>query len=108
MLESRAKDLGTPPIEPPAHDRALVVRIQYLVRIESLINVGCHFGPDDLPARVWDELIAMALERQFVDRLVDYRRDRQSSQETALNKARQQVGLPPPGGTIFTPSKPFR
>lgn len=108
MLESRKKELGDPAIEPPPHNTTLLVRIQYLVRLESLINVGCKFGPDDLPARVWDELLAMALERQFVDTLVEWRRDRQRAQERSVSKARQQTGLPGPGQTIFEHSRPFK
>jgi hypothetical protein len=108
LLEGRKKELGDPPVEPPAHNRGLMKRVQFLLRIESLINVGCTFRPDDLPPRVWDELIAMALERQFVDRLVDRRRSNQRSQDQAVNAARRQTGLPPPGSTIFQHSKPFR
>jgi hypothetical protein len=83
-------------------------RIQFLLRIESLINVGCKYQPDDLPPRVWDELIAMALERQFVDRLVDQRRNKNRQQDRAINQARKQTGLPPPGGTLFKHSRPFK
>jgi len=83
-------------------------RIQFLLRIESLINVGCKFQPDDLPPRVWDELVAMALERQFVDRLVDKRRAKGRQQDRAIQQARTQTGLPPPGGTLFKHSKPFK
>jgi hypothetical protein len=108
MLEGRKKELGDPVVEPPEHNRALLARVQYLVRLESLINVGCKFGPNDLPARVWDELLAMALERQFMDALVEHRRERSRAQETAISKARQQTGLPGPGQTIFETSRPFR
>ena len=108
MLEARKKELGDPPLEPPKHNRRLMARIQFLLRIESLINVGCKFQPDDLPMHVWDELIAMALERQFVDRIVDKRRSRHRQQDRALQQARKQTGLPPPGGTIFKHSKPFK
>jgi hypothetical protein len=83
-------------------------RVQFLLRLESLIQIGCKYQPDDLPPRVWDELLAMALERQFVDRLVEHRRAKGRREEQAVNKARQATGLPPPGGTVFTPSKPFK
>jgi hypothetical protein len=108
LLECRAKELGNPPVEPPAHNRLGMARIQFLVRVESLINVGCKYGPNDLPARVWDELVTMALERQFVDRVIDQRRARNQRQEQAMGKARQQTGLPNPGGTIFPTQHPFR
>lgn len=72
-----------------------------------MINVGCKFGPNDLPAHVWDELIAMALERAFVDKLVERRRDKRHREESAINKARQQTGVPAPGQTIFEHSRPF-
>ncbi len=85
-----------------------MVRIQFLVRVESMINVGCKFGPNDLPMHVWDELQAMALERQFVDQLIDRRRERRRKQEHAESSARSQTGLPQPGQTIFQTSKPFR
>jgi hypothetical protein len=108
MLEGRKKELGEPAIEPPAHNKALMGRVQFLVRLESLINVGCKFGPNDLAPHVWDELLAMALERQFMESLVDHRRERARAQDSAVSKARQQTGLPQPGQTIFAHSRPFR
>lgn len=82
--------------------------MKYLVRLESLINVGCKFRPDDLPPGVWDELIALALERAFVDKLVRQRQEKKSDQDREMSKARAATGLPQPGGTIFPTSKPFR
>lgn len=107
-MEARKKELGEPTIEPPEHDRRLMGRVQFLLRVESRINVGCKYQLDDLPMHVWDELVAMALERQYVDRIVDKRRSRRGQQDRALAQARKQTGLPPPGGTIFQHSKPFK
>lgn len=73
-----------------------------------MINVGCHFGPDDLAADVWDGLMALAMERQFMDRLVEQRREKHREQEGEKNKARAATGIPPPGGTIFQHKRPFR
>lgn len=101
FLEHRKKDLGNPVIAPPPHDPALFVRVQYLIGVESLINVGCHFGPDDLPARVWDELIAMNIERSFMDRLVDHRRETKREVDHAVEKAHQVTGLPRAGESLF-------
>lgn len=94
--------------EPPPHDPAAMVRVQFLVRIESLVNVGCHFGPDDLPPAVWDELIAYAIERAYIERILDQRRERHSEEQSVANEARTATGAPPPGGTIFPTSRPFR
>lgn len=105
-MEQRAKDLGE--LEPPPHDRIGFLRVHFLIRVESLINVGCKFRPDDFPAHVWDELIALALERAFVDRLVDQQRRRSQEQEHQLSRARAATGVPPPGGTIFKTTHPFR
>lgn len=85
-----------------------MLRVRWLIRLESLINVGCKFGPNDLDPDTWDELIAMALERQFVDRLVAVRREKNQHQESKLRETRQATGVPQPGGTLFEHSKPFR
>jgi hypothetical protein len=84
------------------------VRVRYLVRLESMVNVGCKFGPNDLPADVWDQLVTLAMERAFVDRLVQKRHDRQGHENRAMGKARATTGVPPPGGTLFPTKKPFR
>lgn len=105
-MEQRKQDLHG--LEPPRHDRTAMARVHYLMRLESLINVGCKFRPDDLPASVWDELIAMALERAFVDKLVDQQREKHRREDTAMSKARAATGTPPPGQTMFKTSKPFR
>lgn len=105
-MEQRKKDLeGDKPLEPPVHDRVGFRWIQHLIRLESLINVGCHFGPDDLSPETWDGLIAMALERQFIDRLVEKRREQRKKFEDGLDKARAATGVPPPGQSLFSGKK---
>lgn len=95
------------PTVPPL-DPELIPRLRYLAWVESMINVGCHFGPGDLEAATWDQLIALALERQFVEALLADRRESKGQQDAATDKARAEVGIPKPGGTLFKPSKPFR
>lgn len=92
----------------PAYDRALLVRVSYLTRIESMVNVGCKFAPDDLDPSTWDQLIAVALERQFVEELLRKRREKKGETNTQQQAARRQAGVPAPGGTIFKPTKPFK
>lgn len=105
-MEQRKKDLrGETPLEPPEHDRSAFRWIQHLVRLESLINVGCHFGPNDLSPETWDALIAMALERQFIDRLVEHRQKKRQEFDAQLDKARAATGVPPPGRTLFKGKK---
>jgi hypothetical protein len=101
-----------PKIELPA---GLSSRMKYLIHIESLINVGCHFGPDDLPASVWEELIALAIERQWVQEKMREKKDRQDPDAALLpkeraerDKARKMDNIPPPGGSIFPSRQPFR
>ena len=104
LLEHYAKQFqqyGGPPTAVPPHDQAAFVRVGYLLRLESLINVGCHFGPSDLPAQVWHELIVLNIERAYIDRVLDKRREKHSKEETALSEARSATGIPQPGGTIF-------
>ena len=108
MLQQREEDLGEPVIEPPEHDTALFPRVRYLIWTESMINIGCHYGPGDLTPETWDQLLTLNLERSFVDRLVQHRRDTKQEDEVNVGKARAQTGIPGPGGNIFTPSKPYR
>jgi len=92
----------------PEHDTALFIRVRYLIWVESLITIGCHFGPNDLPADVWDQLLVLNIERSFVDRLVQQQGEKNRKEEGELNKARAVTGAPAPGGTLFSHSKPFR
>lgn len=93
---------------PPEYDSAWMYRVRYLIWVESLVNVGCKFRPDDLAPDVWDQLMALSMERSFLDRLIEERREKQHKEDVAINKARAATGHPPPGGTIFPHSKPFR
>lgn len=96
------------PVEPDP-EAAAGTRLRFLVRVESLINVGCKFGPNDLPASVWDELTVLAIERQRMDRIIMEQRDKARQQdagvpagaELEMAKARRETGIPPPGGSIF-------
>lgn len=111
LFESRRaqfeKDGGKLPALPP-HDPTLQVRIAYLFRLKALIDVGCHFAPDDLPPAVWDELILLEGEKALVDRVLDKRRDQKGREDREMGKARAQTGVPPPGGTLFQHSRPFK
>ena len=57
-------------------DPLFVVRLQHLVRLEAMHNVGCTFGPNDLSPYEWDELIVLAQERQRMDEAVRKHRDK--------------------------------
>lgn len=110
-MEQRKKLLSAT-LSPPEHDTTLLVRVRYLIWVESMINIGCHFGPDDLTAATWDQLFVLNIERSFVDRLVEHHRDKDRQQQDGLqdglNKARAHSGAPPPGGTMFSHSRPFK
>ena len=110
MLEQRRREFdehgGMPTV--PAYDPDLLPRLHYLMWVESMVNVGCHFGPNDLEASTWDQLIALAVERQFVEKILSDRRDKRGQQDVAADKARQQTGIPKPGATLFKPTKPFK
>lgn len=101
LLEQHKKDLGEikPPLE---YNSDWLVRVRYLVWVESLVNVGCKFQLNDLPMQVWNELIALAQERAFVDRLLHYRREKQADVDRGMSKSREATGLPPPGKSIFS------
>lgn len=91
----------------PEYDAALIPRVVFLLRVEALINIGCKYGPGDLEAQTWDHLLILGSERAFVDRLVDGRRNKRQQSEAEMSKARQQTGVPAPGGTLFKTTKPF-
>lgn len=92
----------------PEHEPSLTPRLMFLLRIESYINVGAKYGPNDLEPQTWDHLLVLASERAFMDRLLDKRREGRRGNDAAMQKARQQTGLPAPGGTLFAHSKPFK
>lgn len=90
---------------PDEIDGPFLTRFRHIVRLESMINVGCKFGPDDLDFGQWDDLITLAIERQWMDRQVDEQRDRirdaAKKAEAALTEARKESGVPPPGQSLF-------
>jgi hypothetical protein len=52
--------------------------------------------------------MALAIERNLMDRLVQLRSQKQHEQDAEQSKARAATGTPPPGGTIFKHKRPFR
>jgi hypothetical protein len=81
-------------------------RVRFIVRIESMVNVGCKFGPNDLAPEVWEDLIIMGQERQYMDRLVALFREQLTKdtqdEERALSELRKEQGLPGKGGSLFS------
>lgn len=84
----------------------------HLVRLESMVTVGCKFAPGDLTPREWDELIVLSQERQMMSERVrkqkeaPERRDSQARKKT--EEARKAAGVPPPGSSLFPRKKPMR
>ena len=91
-MEQRKKRLPKD-LKPPEHDTALFVRVRYLIWVESMINIGCHFGPDDLPMDVWDQLLALHYERAFVDRLVEQLQDEPEADTKAKAEAKRKADM---------------
>lgn len=84
--------------------------INHLSRIQSMINVGCKFGPDDLEPQVWDGLIAIAMEKKWIQDRIDAKTKGplpQDSQQKVV-EARAKDKIPQPGGTIFPQSRPLK
>lgn len=89
-------------------ESAYAPRIKFISRIESMINVGCKFGPNDLAPEIWTELIVLAQERSWVQGEID--RQRRENKEAVqvdplaqkeLDKVRREQGIPPVGQSIF-------
>lgn len=106
-VEAGCPNLLTP-VEPPA-DPVFYRRLGYLTKLESLVNVGCAFGPNDLDPRTWNELIMFAMERQRMDEKVRKAQDRKADrgkappeQETAFRAARKELGVPEAGASLFS------
>lgn len=93
-------------------DPVVMTRLRHLIRLESMVHVGCRFLPDDLTPREWDELITLAQERQWVDEQIRKQQDRQHhaehSVESSLDAGRKELGIPPVGGSLFPREKPMR
>lgn len=78
----------------------------FLVKLESMIAVGCKFGPDDLPMRAWEELIWLRLERDRLDEIIRNRKDGKVDDlppalQQQRNEVRKMDGIPPPGQSLF-------
>lgn len=77
-----------------------------------MVNVGCKFLMNDLTPQEWDELITLAIERQWMDeRVRKQQEDRQQeiqSVDKIADEGRRELGIPPPGGSIFPRSAPIR
>lgn len=91
-----------------------MVRVRYLVHLESMVNVGCKFGPNDLDPQSWEELICLAMERSRIDRLVTAAKDREReggapkatpAEAAALRANREQLGVPAAGQSLLPPAK---
>lgn len=89
----------------PDPDPRCLLRLRHIVRLESLIQVGCKFGPNDLTPDQWRDLIILAQERNWIDERVQAHREQlrkeQEQIDRALAEARRQSGIPPPGQSIF-------
>jgi len=94
---------------PEEVDHRALTRIRHLTRLESMINVGCTFGPDDLSYEQWSDLIILATERQWMDARIEEQRDRirdaKQKADAAMTEARKQSGTPPPGQSLFSGKK---
>lgn len=90
-----------------------MARVRFLVRVESTINVGCKYGPNDLAPEVWSDLILLAQERQWMDRLVQafHRQlsETKQAEQAALTSLRADAGVST-GRSLFPgpASKPAR
>lgn len=94
----------------PPPDPAALARIGFLVRLESMANVGCKWQVNDLSYDVWSELIVLATERQRIDRLIreqqDTAREAEREVDHKADEARRDSGIPAPGGSIFPGNAP--
>jgi len=98
-------------------DQMAVKRLRFLLRIQSMVNVGCTFGPNDLDPRTWSELIMLALEQQRMQDLLREGRDRKNAEkrpalsapeeQAALRTNRKELGVPE-GGRLFPATQPMR
>lgn len=105
-------NLSLPPL-----DDSYLRRMKHLIRLESMINVGCKFGPNDLLPDDWDGLIVLAQERQWMHTKLDEARDKRdkkgkdhpvdSEAQKKIDEQRKELGIPAPGQSIFPRSRPM-
>lgn len=104
--EACPKHLRLEGIEPPDPDSYR--RVRHIVQLESMVNVGCKFQVGDLSPAQWSNLIDLAKERAWMDDHVRGVQEKVRELDRALNKAitdvRSEVGIPPPGQSIFKTS----
>lgn len=112
--EGCPKWLNVPGIPPdgPQIDSLCSARLAHLVRLESMVNVGCKFAPDDLSPQEWDELIVLSQERNWMSEHIRKRKDGEKQQQREVQKTveavRKDAGVPPPGGSLFPRKKPMQ
>lgn len=80
-------------------------RVRHIVRLESMVNVGCKFGPNDLKPDQWRDLIVLAQERNWIDEKVQEHREKAREEQAKIDKAmaeaRKASGVPSPGQSLF-------
>jgi|PlaIllAssembly_1097288.scaffolds.fasta_scaffold19329_4 hypothetical protein len=86
-------------------DTTLTPRVRHIVRLESMVNVGCKFGPNDLKPDQWRDLIVLAQERNWIDERVQEHREKAREEQAQIDKAmaeaRKASGVPSPGQSLF-------
>lgn len=91
---------------PDTFDARFIPRVKHITRLESLINIGCKFGPNDLEPDQWRDLVILATERQWIQQRVQEFRDTLRGQDAnvadAQKAVRQAAGLPAPGQSLFS------
>jgi len=73
-----------------------------------MINVGCKFGPNDLSAETWRELVWFEQEKQWLDDKLSKHREtlakKTVAEKQAIDRQRQELGISPPGQSLFPPA----
>lgn len=86
-------------------DAQILTRLSFLAKLEALQAVGCVFHLNDLDRDTWNELITLKRARNWIDQKIDEQRDRirtaQELEKKAMDVARQEAGVPPPGQSLF-------
>jgi hypothetical protein len=93
----------------PSLDAKFGIRLAFLRRIENYKEVGIRFSMEDFDASTCDELIVLAQERQYMDGVIDKARRRRDHPERThapdveqkIEQARRELGVPPPGQSLF-------
>lgn len=112
MIRAYKKELPLGFVESsPEIDPEIATRVSFIFRLESLVNVGCHFLSNDLTPETWDQLITVALERQFIEekkREKDKEDNLSPSEARAREEIRQRDKIPPKGQSLFPQRKPIK